>query len=203
MEIKFTWDGGICCGVVGGLSEIVLRDHEGGRVRRQGRECRVVLWKLWARGVLLNKAEAEAVAKGYKNFKNATCYELEALLTSSSELTLAPAAALTILEALLSRKSFASSSSYRKLYRAALLAYKKFSLDDDRAALHRSLVEAYNSYDGADTVSEGEQPSLPRRRRNVLRAGMDVELEAGLDVLAELRTARVPDGVGGAFSRAC
>ena len=205
VEIKreVTWDGGFCCGVVGGLSEIVLRDHEGGRVRRQGRECRVVLWKLWARGVLLNKAEAEAVAKGYEYFKNATCYELEALLTSSSELTLAPEAALTMLEALLSRKSFASSSSYRSLYNEVWKAYEEYCIHDDSDALQKRLVAAYNSYDGADTVSEREQLSLPRRRRNVLRAGMDVELEAGLDVLAELRTARVPDGVRGAFSRAC
>ena len=210
VEIKrqFTWDGGFCCGVVGGLSEIVLRGHEGGRVRRQGRECRIVLWGLWARGVLLNEAEAEAVARDYKNFKNAICYELEALLKSSSELTLAPAAALTMLEALLSRKSSASSTSYRSLYSEVWKAYEEYCMYPNEAswlhALRERLVAAYNSYDGADAVSKRDQFSLPRRRRNVLRAGMDVESEAGLDVvLAELRTARVPDGVRGAFSRAC
>ena len=172
------------------------------RARDEGYKGRIVLWGLWARGVRLNKAEAEAVARDYKKFKNASCRELEALLTSSSGLTLAPEAALTMLEALLSRKSFASSGAYRSLYNEVWKAYEEYCIHDDSDALQKRLVAAYNSYDGADTVSEREQLSLPRRRRNVLRAGMD--LEAGLDVvLAELRTARVPDGVRGAFSRAC
>ena len=178
--------------------------------RCHGRACRAVLWKLWARGVLLDEEEAEAVARDYKNFKIATCYELKALLTSSSELTLAPAAVLTILEALLSRKSFASSSAYRTLYNEVWKAAQALSLvyESDvlqtRMSLQRSLVEAYDSYDGADTVSERDQFSLPRSRRNVLRAGMDDESPADLEnVLAELLEARVPDGVRGAFSRAC
>ena len=142
--------------------------------------------------------------RSLKAFCGPSSQMLSALQAKNGSGSSPAAAALTMLEALLSRKSFASSGAYRSLNNEVWKAYEEYCIHDDSDALQKRLVAAYNSYDGADTVSEREQLSLPRRRRNVLRAGMDVESEAGLDVvLAELGTARVPDGVRGAFSRAC
>ena len=175
-------------------------------VRYMGQSPRKVLFKLLSRVVLRRKARAKALraeAEIHSLFVHQICRELLELIWSSSEKRkLEPAEALAMLEALPSKPpSVEEEEEEHPLYSAALEGYNKHYEDDpDRAKLRRSLRNACKEYDGADTVSEIKQLSLPRRRRDVLRAGMDTGRTLSREDLSSMLLKKmVPDGVRGAL----
>ena len=186
--------------------EIVLEENndDAERLRNakyMGRNPWEVVVRLWVRLVLLNKERALALAQNHSMFKDTISRELGDLLDDSK---LEPKAVSKMLKAFESKATkTASSCPYRSLYNKVWTAYEEYCIQptgDAKNVLRERLEAACRDYDGADTVSERDQLSLPRRRRNVLRAGMDVESEADLDtdldkVEADLRKAEVPDGV--------
>jgi len=174
-------------------------------VRYMGQSPRKVLFKLLSRVVLRRKARAKALraeAEIHSLFVHQICRELLELIWSSSEKRkLEPAEALAMLEALPSKPPSVEEEEEHPLYSAALEGYNKHYADDpDRAKLRRSLRNACKEHDRADTVSEIKQLSLPRRRRDVLRAGMDTGRTLSREDLSSMLLKKmVPDGVRGAF----